>query len=241
MQLLLLVVLALEATLSQAGSPCRRKGWLFCRGGSSPQPPNYDQTSFENGYTPPELPHDSPPYPDDQDQSSYQTQLQSPPDLPHYQDNSMHSSDQNHAQYQQPPPLPPGYGDDRSQMAQPPPYFQGEMFQEPEANEGSEVIEPWGDTTNESGMDLTSFDKEYILKGLAKLYKKKILPLELSSRYGDFHSPPLSPADFVAPPMVLLLGQYRYVIEWINLNKLPCFGLTQSFSNNYQCWKNLVY
>lgn len=62
-----------------------------------------------------------------------------------------------------------------------------------------------GDT---SGMDLSSFDKEYILKGLAKLYKKKILPLEKSSRYGLFHSPPLSPADFVAPPQVLLLGQY---------------------------------
>jgi hypothetical protein len=242
MQLLLLVVLALEATLSQAGSPCRRRGWLFCRGGSSPPPPNYDQTSFENGYTPPELPHDSPPhdsppYPDDQDQSSYQTQHQSPPDLPQYQDNSMHSSDQNHAQYQQPPPLPPGYGDAR---------FQGEMFQEPEANEGSEMIEPWGDTTNDqSGMDLTSFDKEYILKGLAKLYKKKILPLELSSRYGHFHSPPLSPADFVAPPMVLLLGQYRYVIEWRNLNKLSTVlrsdPIVQSFSNNYQCWKNLVY
>ncbi len=61
------------------------------------------------------------------------------------------------------------------------------------------------------GMDLSSFDKEYILKGLARLYRKKILPLEISSRYGHFHSPPLSPADFVAPPMVLLLGQYRQV------------------------------
>jgi hypothetical protein len=217
MQLLLLVVLALEATLSQAGSPCRRRGWLFCRGGSSPPPPDYDQTSFENGYTPPELPYDSLPYPDDQDQSSYQTQHQPPPDLPHYQDDGMNSSGQNHQQYQQPPPLPPGYGDAGSQMAQQPSRFQGDMFQEPEANEGSEIIEPWGDTANESGMDLTSFDKEYILKGLAKLYKKKILPLELSSRYGHFHSPPLSPADFVAPPMVLLLGQYRYVIEWKNI------------------------
>lgn len=61
----------------------------------------------------------------------------------------------------------------------------------------------------DAGLDLSQFDKEYILKGLARLYKKKILPLELSSRYGHFHSPPLSPADFVAPPMVLLLGQYR--------------------------------
>lgn len=66
-----------------------------------------------------------------------------------------------------------------------------------------------GDKTGDGSMDLSVFDKEYILKGLAKLYKKKILPLELSSRYGHFHSPPLSPADFVAPPQVLLLGQYR--------------------------------
>jgi GTPase SAR1 family protein len=57
-------------------------------------------------------------------------------------------------------------------------------------------------------MDLSTFDKEYILKGLARLYRRKILPLELSSRYGHFHSPPLSPSDFAAPPMVLLLGQY---------------------------------
>ena len=64
-------------------------------------------------------------------------------------------------------------------------------------------------SNNGGGMDLSSFDKEYILKGLARLYRKKILPLEISSRYGHFHSPPLSPADFVAPPQVLLLGQYR--------------------------------
>lgn len=59
-----------------------------------------------------------------------------------------------------------------------------------------------------SAMDLSAFDKDYILKGLARLYRRKILPLELSSRYGHFHSPPLSPSDFAAPPMVLLLGQY---------------------------------
>lgn len=40
------------------------------------------------------------------------------------------------------------------------------------------------------------------------MYKKKIRPLELSSKYAHFHSPPLSPSDFDAKPMVLLLGQY---------------------------------
>lgn len=72
-------------------------------------------------------------------------------------------------------------------------------------------MEGSGGGSDDSGMDLSSFDKEYILKGLARLYRKKILPVEISSRYGHFHSPPLSPADFVAPPMVLLLGQYRCV------------------------------
>lgn len=62
--------------------------------------------------------------------------------------------------------------------------------------------------SNEAMMDLSTFDKEYILKGLARLYRKKILPLELASRYGHFHSPPLSPSDFAAPPLILLLGQY---------------------------------
>jgi len=86
------------------------------------------------------------------------------------------------------------------------------MFQEDDEPETMEMNSAFGgdsgDTTGDGGMDLSSFDKEYILKGLAKLYKKKILPLERDSNYGHFHSPPLSPADFVAPPQVLLLGQY---------------------------------
>jgi N-terminal EH-domain containing protein len=55
---------------------------------------------------------------------------------------------------------------------------------------------------------IAAFNKDYILKGLARLYHKKILPLELSSKYGHFQPPPLSQSDFYAPPMILLLGQY---------------------------------
>ena len=73
---------------------------------------------------------------------------------------------------------------------------------------GGDWDETTGKDSSSGGMDLSSFDKEYILRGLAKLYKKKILPLEIASRYGHFGSPPLSPADFDAPPMILLLGQY---------------------------------
>lgn len=57
-------------------------------------------------------------------------------------------------------------------------------------------------------MDLSRFDKDVIFDGLKKMYKKKIRPLEVSSKYGHFHSPPLGPSDFDAKPMVLLLGGY---------------------------------
>jgi EH domain-containing protein 1 len=66
----------------------------------------------------------------------------------------------------------------------------------------------WDGSGSPSAADLAKFDKEYIMRGLARLYRKKILPLELASRYAQFHSPPLSPSDFDAPPMILLLGQY---------------------------------
>jgi hypothetical protein len=145
---------------------------------------------------------------------------------------------QTHQQQQQqgPPQLPPGdYGDgdfddvgleplpmgyssslDPRLMGRPPPLDEASLFQDlPGGDSKTTVGTTFGMDHNpdNSGMDLSSFDKEYILKGLARLYRKKILPLEISSRYGHFHSPTLSPADFVAPPMVLLLGQYRY--EWI--------------------------
>ncbi len=58
------------------------------------------------------------------------------------------------------------------------------------------------------GLELESFDKDLIFQGLKRMYRKKILPLEIGSKYGHFHSPPLSPSDFDAKPMVLLLGQY---------------------------------
>ena len=136
---------------------------------------------------------------------------------------------QQQQQQQSPPHLPPGaYGADNG----PPPHHPGyqqqqqypslpedsSIFAEDDEIENMSMDSAFGgddslgggeNSNNGGGMDLSSFDKEYILKGLARLYRKKILPLEISSRYGHFHSPPLSPADFVAPPQVLLLGQYR--------------------------------
>ncbi|KAG5189289.1 P-loop containing nucleoside triphosphate hydrolase protein [Tribonema minus] len=55
---------------------------------------------------------------------------------------------------------------------------------------------------------LRNMDKELIFEGLKRMYRKKILPLEESSKFPHFHSPSLNPADFEAKPMVLIVGQY---------------------------------
>lgn len=47
-----------------------------------------------------------------------------------------------------------------------------------------------------------------VTEGLQSLYSKKLLPLEETYLFHDFHSPALEPADFQSKPMVLLVGQY---------------------------------
>jgi hypothetical protein len=170
-----------------------------------------------------------------QDQYQYNSQQQhqkkhygeqGPPD-PRYAQQSQYYNPQRNEPYGQQQPPPGAYGADHGRGPPPLPssYGQGQYPSLPEDPSIFQEVDPenmdidsvfgGGDGAGDNqgdgtgGMDLSTFDKEYILKGLAKLYKKKILPLELSSRYGHFHSPPLSPADFVAPPLVLLLGQYR--------------------------------
>lgn len=129
---------------------------------------------------------------------------QPPPLPPHPQYQQIDPSQQQYYQNQA-PPVPPNHYQQQHPHGQPP--------------AGSWETTPTSDSVNNNNnndsilpttgtADLSSFDKEYILKGLSRLYRKKILPLELSSRYGHFHSPPLSPSDFDAPPMILLLGQY---------------------------------
>lgn len=56
--------------------------------------------------------------------------------------------------------------------------------------------------------DLSQVDKDLIFEGLKQLYRKKVLPLEIASKYAHFASPPMGPSDFDAKPMVLILGQY---------------------------------
>jgi N-terminal EH-domain containing protein len=157
------------------------------------------------------------------------------PDLPN--DGHYNYDPHDHYQQQQILPIPQGFGDSTTTTLPPPPlppslpgYVDDTAQQDLHPGTGfDDYPVPMPDTpshhqspqspsqpsldTNDSSssspsIDLKHFDKEYILRGLARLYRKKILPLELASRYGHFHSPPLSPADFVAPPMVLLLGQY---------------------------------
>ncbi len=56
--------------------------------------------------------------------------------------------------------------------------------------------------------DMSNMDKDVIFEGLKQLYQKKVLPLEVASKYAHFGSPPMGPSDFDAKPMVLILGQY---------------------------------
>lgn len=74
-------------------------------------------------------------------------------------------------------------------------------------------VEPAQDPTKGStkiygGTDLSKVDKDFIFEGLKKLYKRKVLPLEVASKFSHFQSPPMGPSDFDAKPMVLILGQY---------------------------------
>ncbi|XP_064623632.1 EH domain-containing protein 3-like isoform X2 [Lineus longissimus] len=47
-----------------------------------------------------------------------------------------------------------------------------------------------------------------VVDGLKRLYRHKLLPLEDSYKFHDFHSPALDDPDFDAKPMILLIGQY---------------------------------
>lgn len=60
-----------------------------------------------------------------------------------------------------------------------------------------------------------------VIDGLKRTYRKKLLPLEKTYLYGEFHSPYMNDGDFDSKPMVLLIGQYstgkttfiRYLLE----------------------------
>lgn len=47
-----------------------------------------------------------------------------------------------------------------------------------------------------------------VIEGLKKLYRDRVLPVELAYSFDKFHTPSLVESDFDARPMVLVLGQY---------------------------------
>ncbi|OON23325.1 dynamin family protein [Opisthorchis viverrini] len=47
-----------------------------------------------------------------------------------------------------------------------------------------------------------------VIDGLSRLYTQKLLPLETTYKFHEFHSPALEKGDFESKPMVLLIGQY---------------------------------
>jgi hypothetical protein len=193
---------------TRTGISWKRKLAQF-RGGSS-GPPEYG--SYQ-GQQPP-LPPDLPPF-DDDDPYNGQMNTQNDPSMP-----------PQHQLYAEGPPPPPPLPDGPVDQFNPP---YSAFADEPDLDDDDDDDEAlrnaqthqaqqeasiaWDSPSSttaskEPVVDLSVFDKDYILKGLARLYRKKILPLELASRYGHFQSPPLSPSDFDAPPMILLLGQY---------------------------------
>ena len=118
-------------------------------------------------------------------------------------------------QHPPPPNLPGGYGQHPPQavhnahmQGRPPSSYDEEDDDDLPPLDGEGGIHLPTDSLNDGSADLSHFDKDAIFAGLKRLYRKKIRPLELSSKYGHFHSPPLSPSDFDSKPMVLLLGQY---------------------------------
>jgi hypothetical protein len=187
---------------------------LEFRGGSSGMPPpEYGSSSYQQ----PPLPPDLPPY-DDNDDDPYRSQGSAQ----NYNDRAL--PQKQHQPYAEGPPPPPPLPDMDGPVDQFQPPYSAFDVDEPDLDDedlqmahnphqtAQQASTAWDSSSTTSPkepvVDLSVFDKDYILKGLARLYRKKILPLELASRYGHFQSPPLSPSDFDAPPMILLLGQY---------------------------------
>jgi len=180
------------------------------------QPPQYPSHPYgEGGHTqtsagnnndepPPLLPNTNNPYGNTpQQQQQQQPQQQQPYGQ----------------QQQQPPPLPQQFtpprrsprpnNNNNNNIVQPPQQQQQQQQQQKWVDHSDVSVSAASSSAAASSVDDGSyFDKDYIFRGLKRMYRKKIMPLELASKYGHFYSPPLSPSDFEAKPMILLLGQY---------------------------------
>lgn len=185
-----------------------RQGTLEKQSGTDGRPSSYYVTSgsqdpqyYHQGE--PDLP--PPPFPGDDEPPFPDAGLQNNDNKNGPYSRSSYNHGRGSMQQQQPyqqGPQRPRYQD--SSQVPPPRSSQYENIQQNHPRQQRRVIE--SDQSHE--LELDSFDKDLIFQGLKRMYRKKILPLEISSKYGHFHSPPLSPSDFDAKPMVLLLGQY---------------------------------
>jgi EH domain-containing protein 1 len=67
----------------------------------------------------------------------------------------------------------------------------------------------------------TQIQFDTVIDGLKKIYRSKLLPLEQTYKFHEFHSPALDDSDFESKPMILLVGQYstgktsfiKYILE----------------------------
>lgn len=168
---------------------------------NSNQPQQGNQQNYGNSNEPdmpPPFPGDNePPFPDSTQQYPQHTQQQRRPP-PGRQGPPPQSQYNQQMQRQGPPPRMHPHQNQQTYQRQAPPQRQPPPQRQ-------QVVD---NSNNSPELELETFDKDLIFQGLKRMYRKKILPLEISSKYGHFHSPPLSPSDFDAKPMVLLLGQY---------------------------------
>lgn len=168
---------------------------------NSNQPQQGNQQNYGNSNEPdmpPPFPGDNePPFPDSTQQYPQHTQQQRRPP-PGRQGPPTQSQYNQQMQREGPPPRMHPHQNQQTYQRQAPPQRQPPPQRQ-------QVVD---NSNNSPELELETFDKDLIFQGLKRMYRKKILPLEISSKYGHFHSPPLSPSDFDAKPMVLLLGQY---------------------------------
>lgn len=179
----------------------RQSGPPYGGGGPSSQHHRDDGTGGDN-HGDPDLP---PPYLPGADESPFSGNPQRSPGPP-YPGQRRQGSPQRNQQPQQPQPYKQQQA---SRQHAPPPRMPPQHHNHQQQQQQHQVATQQSfDEPSGSELELESFNKDLIFQGLKRMYRKKILPLEINSKYGHFHSPPLSPSDFDAKPMVLLLGQY---------------------------------
>ena len=49
---------------------------------------------------------------------------------------------------------------------------------------------------------------KYVIEGLKRLYKAKVLPVEKLYKFDLYHSPSMTDTEFESNPQVLMIGQY---------------------------------